>query len=84
MNAIESGQYNLTKTVAGHLAERPYIGSPSTITNVMRVGGKGVLDTSFKGGINYLAPGTFNGASGVYELGINPQTRTIYHFLFRQ
>lgn len=56
--------------------------SPSTITNIMKQG-KGVPDAYFKGGMNYKVPGTFNGSQGVWELGINPQTNTIYHFLFK-
>ena len=83
IQAVEAGQYNITRTVANKLTARPYINSPSTITNVMR-SSQGVPDAFFKGGINYTTPGTFNGAQGMYELGINPRTRTIYHFLFKK
>jgi hypothetical protein len=45
--------------------------------------GKGIPDATFKGGLNYKARGTFQGSKGIFELGINPETNTIYHFLFR-
>jgi hypothetical protein len=82
MQAIEVGKYTITKTVANKLAHRPYINSPSTITNIMK-SGKGIPDATFKGGMNWKVQGSFNGLNGIYELGINPQTNTIYHFLFR-
>ena len=82
MKAIQAGEYTITKTVANNLATRPYINSPSTITNIMK-SGKGVPDAYFKGGMNYKVPGSFNGSQGIFELGINPQTNTIYHFLFK-
>jgi len=79
---IRAGKYTITKTVSNNLATRPYINSPSTITNIIK-SGKGVPDAFFKGGINYKVPGTFNGSNGIFELGINPETNTIYHFLFK-
>lgn len=82
MKAIQVGEYTITKTVANNLATRPYINSPSTITNIMK-SGKGVPDAYFKGGMNYKVLGSFNGSQGIFELGINPQTNTIYHFLFK-
>jgi len=82
MQAIEAGEYTLTKTVTNNLATRPYINSPSTITNIMRTG-EGVPDAFFKGGMNWKVSGAFNGSNGIFELGINPETNTIYHFLFR-
>ncbi|MEM9391995.1 MAG: hypothetical protein AAGA02_16065, partial [Bacteroidota bacterium] len=82
IKAIQAGNYTFTKTAVKHLATRPYMNSPSTITNIIK-SGKGVPDQFFKGGMNYKVPGTFNGSEGVYELGINFQTNTIYHFLFK-
>ena len=65
---------------AGRL-DRPYMRSPSTITNIIK-SGRGVPDATFKGGFNYRVPGTFRGSQGIFELGINPKTNTIYHFNF--
>lgn len=67
MKAIEAGSYTFTKTAAKHLSSRPYMNSPSTITNIMK-SGKGVPDATFKGGVNYKVPGTFNGSQGVWVM----------------
>lgn len=32
--------------------------------------------------MNWKAPGTFRGSKGIWELGINPKTRVIYHLNF--
>lgn len=82
VKAIKTGKYTITKTVSNNIATRPYINSPSTITNIIN-SGKGVADKFFKGGVNYKVPGNFNGSKGFFELGINHQTNTIYHFLFK-
>jgi RHS repeat-associated protein len=79
---LTKGGYTITKTVANNLATRPYINSLSTIEEIMAYG-KGVADKSFKGGFNYKAPGMFNGSNGFFELGINPSTKVIYHFIFK-
>jgi len=83
LKAIEAGNYTFTKTATKHLSSRPYMNSPSTITNIMK-SGKGTPDAYFKGGINYKTKGSFNGSQGIWELGINPETNTIYHFLFKK
>lgn len=44
--------------------------------------GKGIPDATFKGGFNWKVPGTFRESQGVWELGINPKTKVIYHFNF--
>lgn len=83
-----------TKSAAKHFAEpvkhgvnkgqlaRPYMKSPLTIQEIMSTG-KGIPDTTFKGGLNWRVPGTFRGSQGIWELGINPETNVIYHFNFR-
>jgi len=55
--------------------------SPLTIQEIMSTG-KGTLDATFKGGMNWRVPGTFRGSQGIWELGINPKTNVIYHFNF--
>ncbi|MEM7548057.1 MAG: hypothetical protein AAF363_00175 [Bacteroidota bacterium] len=86
--------FTFTKTAAKHFddfvtkngwyngkAARPYMNSPLTINEIMSTG-KGIPDATFKGGMNWKVPGTFRGTEGVWELGINPDTNVIYHFLF--
>lgn len=65
---------------AGQLV-RPYMNSPLTIQEIMSTG-KGTLDATFKGGMNWRVPSTFRGSQGIWELGINPKTNVIYHFNF--
>ncbi|MCX6140452.1 MAG: hypothetical protein NTX15_06425 [Candidatus Kapabacteria bacterium] len=79
---VSIGEYTITRTVANNIATRPYIQSPSMIRQIMS-SGVGVPDAFFEGGVNYVVQGTFNGSKGIYELGINPATKTVYHFLFK-
>lgn len=79
---IKIGEYTLTKTVTNNLITRPYLNSPHTIQNIMSTG-KGIPDAFYKGGMNWKVPGSFNGSNGIFELGINPDTKVIYHFLFK-
>ncbi|WP_299362482.1 RHS repeat-associated core domain-containing protein [Winogradskyella sp.] len=74
--------YTTTRTVANNLASRPFINSPHTIRNIISTG-RGVPDEFFKGGRNWVTPGTFNGSEGIFELGMNTSTKVIYHFMFR-
>jgi hypothetical protein len=53
------------------------------LQNRIMKSGEGVPDAWFKGGMNWKVPGTFQGSEGTFELGINPETNTIYHFLFK-
>ncbi len=79
---IANGEYSITKTVAKNLPDRPYINSPGTIKNII-FSNQGTPDKYFQGGMNWKVLGEFNGSKGIYELGMNPETGVIYHFLFR-
>ena len=86
-------EYVYTKTAAKHFSDivkkgiykgemaRPYMNSPLTIQEIMQAG-KGIPDATFKGGVNWKVPGVFRGTQGIWELGINPKTKVIYHFNF--
>ncbi|OJW69340.1 MAG: hypothetical protein BGO68_02755 [Candidatus Amoebophilus sp. 36-38] len=80
--AIKMGEYKVTKAVAENIGTRPYINSPSTIIDIMK-SGEGVPDMYFKGGMNYKVLGSFQSSKGIFELGINPETNMIYHFVFK-
>lgn len=93
--AVRVGDYTLTDTVAGHLGERvggvgeysgslsrPYLQSPSTINEIIATG-KGVPDPGgLSGALRYDVPGAFRGSAGNWELVVDPNTQTIYHFNF--
>jgi hypothetical protein len=86
-------EYTFTKSSGKHLTDvvtkgankgqlaRPYMKSPLTVKEIMSTG-KGTLDATFKGGMNWKVPATFRGLQGIFELGINPKTNIIYHFNF--
>jgi len=88
-------RFTFTKTAAKHFkdivakngwhngkAARPYMDSSLTIREIMSTG-KGMPDATFKGGMNWKVSGTFRGVQGKWELGVNPKTNIIYHFLFK-
>ena len=90
---VGTGEFTYTKTAARHFSDivkkgvykgepsRPYMNSSLTIQEIMQAG-KGIPDATFKGGLNWKVPGAFRGAQGIWELGINPETKVIYHFNF--
>lgn len=80
--ATQATEYTFTKTAAAHIAKRPYMNSPLLIQEIMATG-KGTVDASFKGGLNWRAAGSYNGSQGIWELGMNPETGVIYHFVFK-
>lgn len=76
------GKYTLTDTVEKNLASRPYLNSPLTIQEIQDTG-LGVPDPGgIPGALRYDVPGTFNGSQGTWELVVDPNTNTVYHFLF--
>jgi RHS repeat-associated protein len=93
--AVRVGDYTLTDTVSGHLGERvggvveysgslsrPYLQSPSTINEIIATG-KGVPDPGgLSGALRYDVPGAFRGSAGNWELVVDPNSQTIYHFNF--
>jgi hypothetical protein len=76
-------EYILTQTVRNNIATRPYINSSLTIREITATG-RGITDPGgIQGALRYDVPGTFAGTTGIYELVIQPETNTIFHFLFR-
>jgi hypothetical protein len=57
------------------------------IDEIVGFGGGGVPDAFIAGALRFEMAGswagTFGVRQGIYELVVNPQTRTVYHFLFR-
>ena len=82
-NLIENaGNLNYSKTVLGHLSERAYTYSTQIIRMIME-SATPIKDLSLSNGLKWVVPGSYNGASGVWELVINTETNTIVHYLFR-
>ena len=69
-------------TVQKHLAERPYQDSKLLIQEIMNKGSP-IFDPQGGSGLFWKVEGTYNGSKGTYELLIDPDTNTVWHFLFR-
>lgn len=80
---IKIGDYALTRTVAGKLAERPYLNSPLTLREIMAAGRPIPDPGGVAGALRWDVPGTFRGSAGTWELVIDPQSRTVLHWLFK-
>jgi hypothetical protein len=86
--------YTFTKSAGKHLDEvvqrgkykgefvRPYMRSPLTIQEIMATG-KGVADATAQNALNFKVPGAFRGATGTWELVVDPEKKIVYHFLFK-
>ena len=95
VSSAKNSGYIYTQTAARHFQDivkkgpykgelsRPFMNSPLTIQEIMKAG-KGMPDATFKGGFNWKVPGTFRNSQGIWELGINPKTKVIYHFNFKK
>jgi hypothetical protein len=81
--AVRVGEYTLTSTVAGKLAERPYLNSPLTLREIMAAG-KPIPDPGgVAGALRWDIPGVFRGSAGTWELVVDPQSKTVLHWLFK-
>ena len=94
-DALRVGEYQYTRTAGNHINDivtrgefkgelsRPYINSPSTINEIVGTS-RGVPDPGgIPGALRYDVPGTFRGSQGTWELVVHPESKTIYHFLFK-
>lgn len=80
---VKVGDYALTRTVAGKIAERPYLNSPLTLREIMAAG-KPIPDPGgVAGALRWDVPGTFRGSAGTWELVVDPQSKTVLHWLFK-
>jgi hypothetical protein len=80
--AVKVGEYTLTRTVAGKLAERPYLNSPLTLREIMAAG-KPISDPGgVAGALRWDVPGAFRGSAGTWQLVVDPQSNTVLHWLF--
>ena len=83
----------MTQTVANHLNDiikhgankgqlsRPYINSTLLLNEIMNAQDP-VKDAAVEGALKWAVEGTFNGASGTWELVVDFTTNTILHFNF--
>jgi RHS repeat-associated protein len=75
-------EFTLTRTVENNIGSRPYLNSPLTIQEIQSTG-LGVADPGgLPDALRYDVPGSFNDSNGTWQLVIDPNTGTVYHFLF--
>lgn len=65
-----------------NVGTRPYINSTQTIQQIMQTA-QPIKDPGTANGLKWVVEGIYNGAQGIYELVINPDTMTILHFVFK-
>lgn len=71
-----------SKTVQAHANDRSYQDSKLLIQEIIE-SGMPTTDPRGTSGLWWKVEGTFNGTQGFYELLIDPETNTVWHFLFK-
>jgi hypothetical protein len=87
---LDASRLTMTKTVEAHLEEygksgrpaRPYGGSILTLQEIIDSVTPKADPQGVSGVCRWDVAGTWNGKSGTWELVINIETGTIYHFFF--
>jgi ABC-type transporter Mla subunit MlaD len=89
---IDASELSQTRTVAAHLHEymknghlaRPYNASSIAMQEIMDSAAPGTDPGGVIGGLKWVVPGSLHGSLGVWELVVDPKTRTVLHFLFKE
>lgn len=77
----QTQQLTFAQRVLNHSDGGPFHNLPTLVVNeVLNAGKVTVKSGSY---VEYTMPGAVNGTSGVYEIGVNPQTSEIVHRFFR-
>jgi hypothetical protein len=87
---LDASELTMTRTVENHLAQyakdgtlaRPYGNSPLTIQGIMRAGDPIPDPGGVPGALRWDVPGAVNGSQGTWQLVVDPESKTILHFLF--
>jgi hypothetical protein len=87
---LDASQLSQTRTVAAYSAKyaksgrltRPYINSSLTMQEIMDSVEPIPDPGGVVGGLKWIVPGTWRGSHGVWELVVDPKTKTVLHFLF--
>jgi hypothetical protein len=91
-------ELRLTRTVSNHLSDytdrlgldggrysdqnRPFINSPLLYEQIMKSQTPRPDPRGVSGALSWSVPGSFRGRDGVWELVIDPDTKTVLHFNF--
>jgi len=90
-SGLDASELQMSSTVEQHISDltkdgslaRPYGSSTLTIQNIMDAGTPVADPGGVPGALRWDVPGALNGSSGTWELVVDPQTKTILHFLFK-
>lgn len=78
---IDMDNLNYSNTVQNHIG-RPYQDSKLLINEIIE--SKPPLpDPHGTNALSWTVEGTFNGSTGYYELIIDPESNTVWHFVFK-
>lgn len=80
---LNAGELQLSRTVAGHAATRPYVNSRLLVQEIINSKPPIPDPGGIPGGLRWDVFGAFNGSQGLFELVVDPATKTIVHFLFK-
>ena len=78
---IDLDRLNFSRTVQQHIG-RPYQDSKLLIREIM-LNKSPVSDPKGTRALSWNVEGIFNGSLGIYELIIDPETNTVWHFVFK-
>jgi hypothetical protein len=90
-SGLDATELSMTRTVEQHIGEyatdgtlaRPYADSRLTIQSIMDASTPVADPGGVPGALRWDVPGTMNGSTGTWQLVVDPQTKTILHFLFK-
>ncbi|WP_218175388.1 filamentous hemagglutinin N-terminal domain-containing protein [Pseudomonas sp. D2002] len=88
---IDANELKLTKTVENHLTDinkagdlvRPYGDNRMLMQEIINAKPPTLDPRGVPGALRWDVPGIMNGSKGAYELVIDPNTKTVLHFLFK-
>ena len=78
---IDIEELKFSDTVKGHL-NRPYQESKLLVKEIMESKSP-VVDPQGTGAWYWEVEGSFNGSQGIYELVVDPNTNTVWHFVYK-
>ena len=84
IDAANKGQLKFSNTVNGYYAsgQRAYCNSTTLVKEIMQAKAP-IADSQSATGLKWLVEGNLNGTNGVWDLVVDPVTKTIWHFVFR-
>ena len=80
-DGIDVDNLNFSNTVSGH-GNRPYQDSKLLINEIIN-SSEPIQDPQGTNALYWEVDGSFNNSNGIYELLIDPETNTVWHFVYK-